>query len=69
LLTAYDIPSGMTVHAIMADCAIGTEVKQNATIDGGIFAHQVRAFPSNKALILVTRGTTRLRRSPRIPVR
>jgi 6-phosphogluconolactonase len=56
LLTAYNIPSGMTVHTLAADGAINDEVKQAAAVDGGIFAHQVRVLPSNRALVLVTRG-------------
>jgi len=36
LLTAYNIPSTMSVHPLGADGAIGEEVKQAATIDGGI---------------------------------
>jgi 6-phosphogluconolactonase len=56
LLTAYNVPSMMTVHPLGSDGAIGTEVKQEATIDGGIYAHQIRMLPSNRALVLVTRG-------------
>jgi 6-phosphogluconolactonase (cycloisomerase 2 family) len=46
----------MTVHALEPDGGIGDEVKQAAQIDGGIYAHQIRMLPSNKALVLVTRG-------------
>jgi 6-phosphogluconolactonase len=56
LLAAYNIPSTMSVHPLGADGAIGEEVKQAATIDGGIYAHQIRMLPSNRALVLVTRG-------------
>jgi 6-phosphogluconolactonase len=56
LLTAYNLPSTMSVHPLGADGAIGAEVKQAGPIDGGIFAHQVRMMPSNRALVLVTRG-------------
>jgi 6-phosphogluconolactonase len=56
LLTAYNIPSTMSVHPLGLDSTIGEEVKRAATIDGGLFAHQVRMMPSNRALVLVTRG-------------
>ena len=56
LLTAYNIPSTMSVHPLGADGAIGEEVKQAGKIDGGIYAHQIRMLPSNRALVLVTRG-------------
>ena len=56
LLTAYNIPSTMSVHPLGPDGAIGEEIRQAASIDGGIYAHQIRMMPSNKALVLVTRG-------------
>jgi 6-phosphogluconolactonase len=46
----------MSVHPLGANGAIGTEVKQAASIDCGIYAHQIRMLPSNRALVLVTRG-------------
>lgn len=55
-LTAYNNPSGVTVHRINADGTVGEEVKQTAALDGGIYGHQVRALPANKAVVLVTRG-------------
>lgn len=56
LLTAYNDPSGMSVHAINADGSVGAEVPQPASLDAGIYAHQVRVLPSNRAVVLVTRG-------------
>jgi 6-phosphogluconolactonase len=56
LLVAYNEPSGLTVHQIGADGIIGSQVKQPASLDTGIYAHQVRVDPSNKMVILVTRG-------------
>jgi 6-phosphogluconolactonase (cycloisomerase 2 family) len=67
LLTAYNIPSSMTVHPLGSDGAIGQEVKQTAQIDGGIFAHQVRMMPSNRALVLVTRGNNATATKPEDP--
>jgi 6-phosphogluconolactonase (cycloisomerase 2 family) len=56
LLIAYNDPSGVTVHRINADGTIGDRVNQPGKLDTGIYAHQIRAVPSNQAVILVTRG-------------
>jgi 6-phosphogluconolactonase len=56
LLTTYNNPSNVTVHRINADGTIGAEVKQAAKLDAGIYAHQILAAPSNKTVLLVTRG-------------
>ena len=56
LLVAYNDPSGMSVHAINPDGSVGAEVPQRTSIDAGIYAHQVRVLPSNRAVVLVTRG-------------
>jgi len=56
VLIAYNDPSGVTVHRIDPNGAIGEEVKQATVPDVGIFAHQILVTPSNTAAILVTRG-------------
>ena len=56
LLTAFNIPSNITVHRLNADGTIGALVPQTEKLDTGIFAHQVRMTPSNRAAVLVTRG-------------
>lgn len=56
VLVAYNDPSGLTVHQIEPDGTIGRQVKQAAPLDVGIYGHQVRVDPSNKMVILVTRG-------------
>jgi 6-phosphogluconolactonase (cycloisomerase 2 family) len=56
LLVAYNEPSGLSVHTIRRDGSIGSEVPQARALDAGIYAHQVRVMPSNKSVILVTRG-------------
>ena len=53
---AYNDPSGVSVHAINADGGVGAEVPQRASLDAGIYAHQVRVLPSNRAVVVVTRG-------------
>jgi 6-phosphogluconolactonase len=56
LLVAYNDPSGISVHNINADGTVGSEVPQSRSLDVGIYAHQVRVLPSNKGVVLVTRG-------------
>jgi 6-phosphogluconolactonase len=56
LLTAYNYPSGITVHRLNADGTIGAEVVQREKLDTGIYAHQILAAPGNKPVLLVTRG-------------
>ncbi len=66
-LVAYNNPSGVTVHRIAADGTVGEEVKQAASLDGGIFAHQIRTTPANDAAILVTRGNDAAGSKPEDP--
>jgi 6-phosphogluconolactonase (cycloisomerase 2 family) len=56
ILVAFNNPSAIRVYRINADGSAGTEVAQPGTIDAGIFAHQVRATPDNRQVILVCRG-------------
>jgi 6-phosphogluconolactonase len=56
LLIAYNDPSGVTVHRIDPNGAIASQIQQRERLDVGIYAHQVRVDPSNKMVILVTRG-------------
>jgi 6-phosphogluconolactonase len=55
-LIAYNRPSAVSVHRLGDDGIIGEEVKQAATLDTGIYAHQIRVTPDNAAVVLVTRG-------------
>lgn len=55
-LVAYARPSGLSVHRLHADGALGSEVVQQDVIDAGIYAHQVRVAPSNSAVVIVARG-------------
>jgi 6-phosphogluconolactonase len=59
LLVAYNDPSGVSVHHIQGDGTIGAEVQPQSPLDSGIYAHHVRVLPSNKAVVLVTRGNGR----------
>jgi len=56
VLTAYNDPSGLTVHRINPDGTIGSLVEQPSALDVGIYGHQVRVDSSNKMVILATRG-------------
>ena len=56
MLTAYNKPSSLTVHRIEHDGTIGSQVRQQAELDTGIYAHQVRVAPSNRTVIVVARG-------------
>lgn len=56
LFVAYNEPSSVTVHALDADGRPGAAVAQNASIDGGTYAHQVRVTPDDRTVVLVTRG-------------
>ncbi len=56
VLVAFNNPSAIRVYRVNADFTPGAEVAQPGPIDPGIFAHQVRATPDNKRVILVTRG-------------
>ena len=67
ILTAYNDPSGITVHKIDSGGTIGALVQQPAPLDVGIYAHQVRVAPSNKMVILVTRGNGPARDKPEDP--
>jgi 6-phosphogluconolactonase len=67
VLVAYNDPSGLTVHRIEPDGTIGKQVKQAAPLDVGIYGHQVRVDPSNKMVILVTRGNGPTARKPEDP--
>jgi len=56
VLLAFNEPSSVAVHRIEADGSIGTEVPQAATLDTGIYAHQIRVMPSGRAVIVPARG-------------
>jgi 6-phosphogluconolactonase len=67
LLTAYNDPSGLTVHRIGSDGAVGARVAQQPDLDTGIYAHQILATPSNCRVVLVTRGNNSTASKPEDP--
>ena len=56
VLTAYNDPSNITVHRIQPDGTLGQIVTQFTELDTGIYAHQIRATPANRTVIVVARG-------------
>ena len=56
LLSAFNEPSSVAVHRLNASGSIGTEIRQRATLDTGVYAHQIRVMPSGRAVILAARG-------------
>ena len=67
LISAHNIPSGLTVHRILPDGTPGEEVTQTGKLDFGIYGHQVRMDPSNQTVILVTRGNAPTATKPEDP--
>lgn len=67
VLIAYNNPSGVTVHRIRPNGTLSSAVEQQAPIDVGVFAHQIRVTPSNAAAILVTRGNNAAGGKPEDP--
>jgi 6-phosphogluconolactonase (cycloisomerase 2 family) len=55
-LVAYNTVSDISVHAITPDGSLGDELGQPDDLDTGIWAHQALASPSNRSVVLVTRG-------------
>ena len=57
VLSAHNVPrSGITVDRINDDGTLGARVSTPQALDYGIYPHQVRMMPSDKAAILVDRG-------------
>jgi 6-phosphogluconolactonase (cycloisomerase 2 family) len=56
VLAAYNNPSSLSVHVLNADGMLGPGVPQPAALETGVYAHQIRVHPSNRMVILMTRG-------------
>jgi 6-phosphogluconolactonase (cycloisomerase 2 family) len=56
ILVAFNDPSGIAVYSIAPDGTLSSEVKPAGPLDVGVYGHQVRVNPSNRSVILVTRG-------------
>jgi 6-phosphogluconolactonase len=67
LLTAYNDPSRLTVHRVGGNGAIAAPIAQQPDLDTGIYAHQILATPSNRCVVLVTRGNNATAKKPEDP--
>ncbi len=67
VFAAHNRPPSVTVRRIEADGAIGEAVAQPADLDCGTFPHQVRVMPSDRSMILVSRGFDPSRGRPESP--
>jgi len=56
LLVAYHKPAGISVHRLNDDGTVGPEVLQDASLDLGIYPHQILTSPGNDVVILSSRG-------------
>ena len=56
LIAASNDPSSATVNRVAADGTLGAAVRQSRDLDFGIYAHQVRMDPSNRMVVIITRG-------------
>lgn len=67
LMACLTDPANLTVYRLMPDGTIGPEVKQTGQLDFGNHPHQVRIDPSNKTVILMTRGDAPTANRPENP--
>jgi hypothetical protein len=58
VLTAYNDPSGLTVHRINPDGTIGSLVEQPSALDVGIYGHQVRVGGENSIAVFAINQET-----------
>ncbi len=57
VLSAHNVPkAGITVNRLRADGSIGERITTPHPLDFGIYPHQVRVLPSDRAAVLVDRG-------------
>lgn len=56
VLVAYNAPSSLSVHRINSDGTLGDPVNQPNKLDTGNYAHQIRATPDDRDVIMCTRG-------------
>lgn len=66
-LTCYSSPADITVHQIAPDGGLAGEIAEDPALDHGIFPHQVRTTPSDRSVVLVTRGNNAGKNRPEDP--
>ncbi len=57
-LTSYSKPANLTVHRIDANGMLGAQIPQSRQLNMAIFPHQVLSTPSNRSVVMVTRGNS-----------
>ena len=68
VLSGHNLPkSGVTVTRINAAGSLGAQVAQPHALDYGIYPHQIRITPSNRATIVVDRGNNAEHGKPEDP--
>jgi 6-phosphogluconolactonase (cycloisomerase 2 family) len=67
VIAAHNDPSRLTVYRILPSGELGDAVPQPASLDFGIYGHQVRADPSGKTIDLITRGNGPAAKAPEDP--
>src|SRR3569623_1614237 len=67
VIAAHNDPSRLTVYRILPSGELGAAVEQPASLDFGIYGHQVRADPSGKTIDLITRGNGPTATTPEDP--
>jgi len=67
MLLAFNNPSELAIYRLATDGSIGELVKQPGPVDAGIYAHQIRATPSGRLVVLCTRGNDPTATKPEDP--
>ncbi len=67
VLAAFSNPAGLRIYRISDDGTLAAEVPRPASIDVGIYPHQVRATLDNRQVILVSRGHSAAAGNPEEP--
>ncbi len=67
VLVAYNEPAAVSVHKIQEDGSIGSEVKPASRLELGIYPHHVRVDPSNRTVLVVSRGNNPTSTTPEEP--
>jgi 6-phosphogluconolactonase len=67
LLVAHNPPWGVSVHRLAKDGLIGEAVVQRAELGIGVYPHQIRVLPSDRGVLLSTRGIDASDKRPEYP--
>ena len=67
LLLAYPRPSGVAVYRLGPDGTILGEVQQRARLATGNYPHEIRVLPSNRSVLIMSRGVPAAAGAPEQP--